>query len=128
MEKDFDTWNNLKQKLDALDDIPLFKEREIWWCCIGNNIGHEENGKNEKFNRPVIVIRKFNNRLFWGVPLTTKLKENRHYHIFSFAEKKQAAMLTQMRLWDANRLTERMGRIRESEFLPIKNNLLAYLK
>lgn len=128
MDKNFEIWGVLKQKIDIENHIPFFKEREIWWCCIGSNIGHEENGKNNKFNRPVLVIKKFNSRLFWGVPLTTKLKDNKHYHTFLFGEKKQAAMLTQMRLWDANRLTAKMGRIRESEFAKVKNNLLLYLK
>ena len=128
MNKDFNSWNKLKQNIDKQNHVPFFKEREIWWCSIGANVGHEQNGKNDKFNRPVLIVKKFNNRLFWGVPITTQIKENKHYHLFQFKGQKQCAMLTQMRLWDANRITGKMGRIGEQEFNRIKFDLSSYLK
>lgn len=128
MSKDFDKWNGLKKHIDFQNHIPFFKEREIWWCSIGVNVGHEQNGKNEKFNRPVLIIKKFNTRLFWGVPLTTQIKDNRHYYQFNFKGQKQCAMLTQMRLWDANRITAKMGRIGQKKFNRIKSGLSFYLK
>jgi hypothetical protein len=30
-----------------------FREKEIWWACLGANIGFEQNGKNENFERPI---------------------------------------------------------------------------
>ncbi len=30
------------------------------WCSIGINVGDEEDGKNELYERPVLVIKKFN--------------------------------------------------------------------
>ncbi len=68
MIKDFENWNKLKQKLESRKNIPTFKEREIWWCSIGVNIGCEEDGKNQLFNRPILIIRKFNNNMFLGAP------------------------------------------------------------
>lgn len=124
----FDSWNILKKKLDSENHVPYFKEREVWWCSLGVNVGHEQDGENKKYNRPVLIIKKFNNRLFWGVPLTTKIKNEKHYHQFNFKDRKQCAMLTQMRLWDANRLTALMGRVGHEEFKGIKFNLAAYLK
>lgn len=126
--KDFESWNNLKIKLNAKTNHRAFKERDIWWCSLGMNVGHEENGKGGVFSRPVLVVKKFNNRLFWGVPLTTKIKDNKHYHKFTFKGSKQCAMLTQMRLWDANRVTSLMGRIGEKEFTSIRQDLSSYLK
>ena len=129
MKKDFNGWNTLKKHLDAQDDFPpLWKEREIWWASLGTNIGHEANGKNQEFSRPVLIIKKFNKRLFWGVPLTTQIKDNKHYHRFIFKRQEQCAMLTQMRLWDASRLTRKMGRIGSKEFKAIKTELTGYLK
>ncbi len=46
MQKDFNNWNSLKQELDKNEKVLFFKEREVWWCSIGLNLGHEENGKN----------------------------------------------------------------------------------
>lgn len=125
---EFDNWNILKQKIDENNTVPLFKEREIWWCAIGQNIGHEENGKNNNFERPVLVLRKFNNRLFWGIPITSKIKNNKHYFHFLFKNQKQCAMLTQLRLWDANRFLRKKGRIDENYFLEIRKSIINYLQ
>jgi hypothetical protein len=61
--KYFDLWNTAKQNLDIkiLDEKFRVHEREIWWCSMGVNIGDEEDGKNELFERPVLILRKFNN-------------------------------------------------------------------
>ena len=50
--KDFDSWNTLKQRLNSKEDksVPWIKEREIWWCSVGINIGHEADGHNELYN------------------------------------------------------------------------------
>ena len=126
-KKNFDDWNALKQKLDQKDNLPLFHERQVWWGSLGVNIGHEEDGKNVRFNRPILVVKKFNKRLFWGVPLTTQIKDSRHYYQFSYKERQQCAMLTQLRLWDASRLTQKMGSIRKQDFNDIRKLLQEYL-
>ena len=43
--KDFQNWHSLKTKLESLEKDELFREREIWWCSIGENIGFEQDGK-----------------------------------------------------------------------------------
>ena len=40
-----------------------------------------ENGKGDYFTRPVLVLHKFNKNLFWGIPLTTKIKNNPFFRI-----------------------------------------------
>ena len=59
MEKDFDKWNELKKKIDTREDIEeneiFIKNRQIWWCSIGLNVGSEQNGHGEVFERPVLV-------------------------------------------------------------------------
>lgn len=128
MEKDFNRWNDTKIKIDVSPKTTVFKEREIWWCSIGINVGHEENGKGDKFNRPILIIKKFNKRLFWGIPLTTQIKDNIHYHGFTFNNKSQCAMLTQLRLWDATRLNNRMGQLGKKEFQNIREDIKSYLQ
>ena len=78
--KDFDGWNPIKKSLDDTKSTPTFKEREIWWCSVGINIGHESDGKNELYHRPVLIIRKFSKRLFWGIPTTSQNKLEGHRH------------------------------------------------
>ena len=60
--------------------FPTIRQREIWWCSISINIGVEEDGKNNLYERPILVVRKFNRRHFMGVPLTTKIKEYPQRH------------------------------------------------
>src|SRR5437667_12897222 len=105
-EKDFEGWHTLKQNLDKRQDdsVPSIKEREIWWCSIGINVGNEEDGHNELYNRPVLIVRKFNEHIFWGVAMTTKGKEDPHYFPIDFKRRKQYLMLSHLRLYDTKRL------------------------
>lgn len=78
--KDFDGWIIKKKEYHyRKTKPPMFKERDIWWASIGVNVGFEEDGKHEKFIRPVLVIKKFNRELFLGIPMSTKIKDNRYY-------------------------------------------------
>ena len=79
MGKDFDTWNKEKKVVDkkAVNQSLFFHVREIWWCSTGLNIAVEADGKNENFERPMLVIKKFNADMIWVLPLTTKEKQNK---------------------------------------------------
>lgn len=128
MQKDFDGWHPVKKNLNNDENLLMFKERDVWWCSIGVNVGHEQDGKGDFFNRPVLVIKKFNHRLFWGVPLTTQIKDVQHYHRFELKGRTQCAMLTHLRLYDSQRLGNRLHRLSENEFKKIKGKLSCYLK
>lgn len=123
MEKDFENWHKLKFVLDTRTNSPIFQEREIWWCSLGVNIGDEENGKGDKFNRPILIIRKFNKRIFWGLPLTTQVKDKPHYYKIHFKDKTQCVMVTQFKLLDSKRLTHRMGQLSREQFEGIRSVL-----
>jgi mRNA interferase MazF len=123
MNKDFDDWNSVKKKLDTSHTAPTFQKREIWWCSIGLNIGHEENGKNKDYSRPVLIVRKFNDHIFWGIPLTTQIKEKHYYHKIHFKEKEQCVMLSQIRLLESRRLNDKMGKISQKQFDEIREVL-----
>lgn len=64
MQKDFDVWNNKKKELNNAVFNSYVHAREIWWCSIGINVGDEEDGKNSMFERPVLIIKKFNQQAF----------------------------------------------------------------
>lgn len=112
MEKDFRTWHNKKEKVDEKDSRVFFHEREIWFCHLGANVGFEQDGKGENFGRPVIVFRKFNKEVFWGVPLTTREKGGKFYLQIHFGDNElRKAILSQLRLLDAKRLYQKVGMI-----------------
>lgn len=116
MEKEYDDWNKLKKDLSTKESKIFFHEREIWFCSLGKNIGDEEDGKNELFERPVLIIRKFNNNLFLAIPLTSSKKDNKYYHQYELGGKTYASILSQIRLLDSKRLSRKIGMIQESNF------------
>ena len=63
MIKKFLEWIGLKEKLHTANSTPpLFKEGEVWWCVVGENIGIEMNGKGDVFSRPVYAPTKLTPR------------------------------------------------------------------
>ena len=111
MKKDFDNWNNLKKKLDNREKYSTFKEGGIWWVNIGMNIGNEQCGKSSLFSRPVLILKKFNNHFFFGVPLSSIQKDNSYYFNFEFHGKEQSAIIYQAKPISTKRLFARIGEL-----------------
>lgn len=133
MFKDFRVWTRFKSTLEKTSQRLFFNEREIWYCHLGENIGFEQDGKGESFLRPVIVIRKFNNQIFWGIPLTRTHKKMPFYFSFfpniisGLSPKESVAILSQVRLIDAKRLRRLVGTISEKDFSTLKERFKALL-
>lgn len=123
MSKDFENWFDVKKGLDALEKAPLFKEREIWWCSVGVNVGYEIYGKGHIFTRPVLVLKKFSRFTFFGAPLTSSDKDREGYYSFSYRGRNGAINFEQMRVYDARRLHGKLGRISPEQFQKIKQAL-----
>ncbi|MEA3227720.1 MAG: type II toxin-antitoxin system PemK/MazF family toxin, partial [Campylobacterota bacterium] len=87
---------------------------------IGENIGFEQSGKGDMFLRPVVVLKKFNNDFFMGVPLTTTLKKGIYYFEFEFTNKKSNAILSQMKPFDTKRIKHKIGVINKEDFKNLK--------
>lgn len=122
--KDFDSWNIIKQKINnGKLKLLYFKEREIWWLSIGINVGYEEDGKHEDFLRPVLVITKFNRELFLGVPLSTKVKDNRYYINISLKGRTVSAMVSQIRTFSSKRILYKLGELDSEDFMKVVNNV-----
>ena len=123
MEKDFNKWSELKQKLNNRKAVPTFKEREVWWCSIGANVGCEEDGKNQLFNRPILVVRKFNNNLFLAIPLSSQIKENRYYHKIHLQDKEGSVLLSQIRVLEGKRLNHKIATITKEQFEIVREKI-----
>ena len=128
MQKDFETWHKKKQKAQDIVQRPMFNEREIWWCSLGANVGDEQDGKGENFTRPVLILKKFNRNICLVVPLSSKLKEHIPFYAeISFHGKKQSALLLQIRVVDAKRLRDKMGRLEKEQAVKIKDMIKDFL-
>ncbi len=123
MEKYFDKWNERKKNIDSLKVRKIFSEQEIWWCSLGINIANEQNGKGKNFQRPVLIVRKYNNYQMLALPLSTVSKESKYYYEFNFKGKKQSALLSQIKVISVNRLTDKMGKISDKLFKEIKQKI-----
>jgi mRNA-degrading endonuclease toxin of MazEF toxin-antitoxin module len=124
MEKDFDKWNELKKNINNRDPIYV-SEREVWFCSVGLNVGSEQDGKNEVYERPVLVIKKITSNTFVGVPLTSNKKKGSWY--ISIDSMESSAIITQIKLFDTRRLTRKMKSIPINEFELVKEAIRGYI-
>ncbi len=125
--KHFDIWFKIKPRLDNLITYPKFQEGDVWWCHIGENVGHEECGKGNKFLRPVIVLKKFNNRIFFGFPTSSKLKNSPFYRPIVVKGTNISVLMSQMRLFDVKRLLYKQGKISPNELNSLKKDFIKLL-
>jgi hypothetical protein len=114
--KNFVDWFNLKPKIDAYNhNPPLYKENELWWCSIGENIGTETSGKSKGLTRPVVIYKKLSKYTFLGVPVTSQILDSHGkkragswYCEISVKGKTNLAILSQIRILDYRRLDKKI--------------------
>ncbi len=127
MKKDFDEWNNLKKVLDQKTRNPHVYPLEVWWCSIGINIGAEIDGKNENFERPVLILKVYNSRTMLVLPITAKEKSDKFHCRISGKQGDVWVKLTQIRVIGAERLIRRVDKISEEEFASVRKALQEFL-
>ncbi|MDR1015733.1 MAG: type II toxin-antitoxin system PemK/MazF family toxin [Coriobacteriales bacterium] len=126
-EKDYSRWMPVKAGVNNAGRHASFKERDVFWTSIGENVGFEEDGKGPMFRRPVLVVKKFNDWLFWGVPLSTTRNRGRHYHEVTVKGRPSVALLSQAGVWDSARLANKTGMVGQEEFDALKRKLAELL-
>ncbi len=123
--KSFDRWSECKRYAHGVKNIIKFQQFQIIFMKIGLNIGYEQDGKGDEFLRPVLVYKKFNNRVFLGIPLTSKTKNDKFHFEFEYKKgKKSFAILSQIRLYDIKRAKYCDGKISKKQFINLQDRLL----
>lgn len=127
--KDFDKWNKYQKILNNKKFNGFCNEREIWWCALGVNIGSEQDGKNNLFERPVLIIRKFGNGLVWVLPTTSK-KHTGSYFIALDDDNhlNSSIILLQLRVVSLQRLRRFVRKISTYEFAIIQGRVIDLFK
>lgn len=97
-----------------------FKERDVFWASIGINIGYEQDGKGEIFSRPVLIVKKYGKNIFFGILLSTQIKEGSFFFSFDLNLQKSNALLVQGRTYDSKRLENKIGKISQEDFIKLK--------
>jgi mRNA interferase MazF len=122
--KDFDTWNETKKSLDKRRKIPKFSERDIWFISVGTNVGSETDGKNHEFERPVLIVKKYSDGVFFGLPMTTVARDGNWYYTLRTKGYKSVVILNQGRVFSAKRLIRRVKyHVTTNEFDNIRQKL-----
>ena len=114
-KKDFKGWMRIKAEIHKKGSLRTFREGEIWWCKVGENVGSEICGKGKDFLRPVLVVNKLSRYNFIGVPLTSKEHTGSWYVHFKFKGKDEYAVVAQVENISTHRLHYKMGEVPESD-------------
>lgn len=128
MQKDFDKWNTKKKEVDNLNAEVFFNEGEIWWCSMGLNVGVEIDGKNENFERPVLIYKKINNKSFICVPITSKLKNEKYYIHLKIKNKDTTLCFNQIKTLSSRRLIRRIAKISKNKLNLIDEEFVDMIK
>ncbi len=117
----FTEWTKLKFRIHTSEKNSVyFREKEIWWANLGQNINVEINGKNKTFERPVLVLKKFNKDALWVIPLTRTFKNNKYY--FKIFEN-SFVVFSQLKMISSKRLSRKMKTLPNSKFKEAKNKI-----
>ncbi len=120
----FVEWAKFKIRIHTSEKEPVyFREKEIWWASLGINIGHEQDGKNESFERPILVLKKFNRDILWALPMTSKDKTDKYYYQFEYDGEKRSVILSQFRLISSRRLLRRVRVFPNKDFEEVREKL-----
>lgn len=128
MSKDFDEWSKVKKLTNDKPETFGVHEREIWWISFGVNVGVEIDGKNPNFERPALVIRKFNREMVWVLPTTLQEKDKKFHEKFSFDGRDYFVVLTQMRTISTKRFLRKIGMIPREDFERIRFRMAGFFK
>jgi len=124
MSKNFKDWQIKKEKIQNTTNKVFFREWQIYFTSIWVNVWFEQDWKWKLFNRPVLIVKKFNQNIFYWIPLSTQEKEWKFYFEFEFEKwKKSYALLSQMKLFDSKRLKLKIWWINKDLLFRIKNKL-----
>jgi mRNA-degrading endonuclease toxin of MazEF toxin-antitoxin module len=132
LNKEFDARNIVKKHINNERRVVYVHAREVWWCAIGVNIGAEVDGKNEHFERPVLVIKVYNRESLFVVPITSRAQENK-FHIpivicsASGAVRTVWVKLTQSRVISTKRLLRKVDVVNRVTFDQVRHAVKRFL-
>ena len=121
-------WAKLKPQLHFSENSAFPKKREIWWVSLGHNIGVETNGKNDTFERPVLVIKVFNAHSSLVAPISSKIRKDQYLFQFkNILGMPNVANLSQLRTLSSKRFRRLVGEIDAGEFDRIREVVKDFL-
>lgn len=125
--KDFNGWNIEKQHVNDTSKQFYFLEREIWWCALGVNVGVEIDGKNGKFERPVLILKYINKDMVLISPLTTKGLSDKNHIKIDIDGMVSFVKISQIRVVSNKRLLRKISTLSEVQFKYIRKRVVRFI-
>lgn len=125
-ETEYDIWNKVKKETSVLKTNIKIREGEIRWCRLGINIGSETQGKGLYFERPVLILKKFSQDVFLGIPITSKIKSGSWFYHLKIHNR--TLILNQARILDRKRLRDKIYELSENQIREIKEAFCLLIK
>lgn len=120
----FAYWTKAKIHIHASEIKNFPRERQVWWASLGQNIGVEINGKNQTFERPVLVVKRYNDQFSLIVPISSKIKDGKYYLPFTNPRGDQnVVVLSQLRAISNKRFIRKIGKIDSVDYKNVKARL-----
>lgn len=96
------------------------KEREIWWCILGVNVGTEIYGKGTQFMRPVLVVRVVDKSCV-VIPLSSKIKKRKYSSVIETEDGLlHTALVLQVKNVDKRRFAKKIYKLGFAEYGKVK--------
>lgn len=121
-EKDYKNWMIVKKKihsktLSSKKHHTRVRRGEVYWASIGENIGHEQDGKGNAYSRPVLVYQVFSYNTVLIIPLTRNGKKDKFHCQLELNNAPSFASHSQVKSCDTIRLgTNKIGRLSKLDF------------
>jgi len=121
--KDFDSWNQVKKRIQGETRHIAMRKGEIRWTSCGINLGSEIDGKGVSFTRPALILHVVGSELALTIPLSSKRKDIAGYIAFEWKGKTMSLCIHQMRIMSQKRILDRIGRVSENRLDEIKSTV-----
>lgn len=126
--KIFADWTKLKIRIHISEAKKFPKEREIWWASLGQNIGVEINGKNKNFERPILIVGKYNNDSVLILPISSKIKEENYcFKFINNDGNENIVNFSQLKTISNKRLVRKVWRLEDGIYDQIKEKLKKFI-
>ena len=115
-DENFDEWNEEKQQIDRKTSRPPFVSvGDIWWISIGKNVGAEINGKNRRYSRPAVILKKLKHDFYLVAPTTSQIKHGSWCVSVRQGDATMSVCLHQIRTIDYRRVGSKLGTLADEE-------------
>ncbi len=124
MQKDFDEWNKSKKIIHENGENKLYHTRELWWCSLGVNVGSEQDGSGEKYDRPVLILKGLSKQTCIILPLTSSSEKHKmRIPIGEVQNEKASVIISQIKVVDTKRLIYKIGFLDKDIFINITKTI-----